>query len=182
MKPDDIPGWFRASEADAIAAGCRTVGGTGALVEIGTWCGKSTALLAERLPDWTIWTVDAYKRDAVEFWGDKLLTHPQALAATYLAGVPNVRRLVVDSLDALALLPCVPNVLFIDGDHTRERVSLELRLYLPYLPANGLVWLHDCDWPGVLDALESDMPSEWCREPAFECLEHYLWCYRRTTA
>lgn len=179
MKPDDIPGWFRAAEADPIATGCRSVAKAGMLLEIGTWCGKSAAMLAERLPDWTIWTVDSYLRDAVEFWGTDLSAHPQALAAANLAGIPNVRRIVADSLDAPRYLPGPPDALFLDGAHTRERVALELRRFLPFLPEHALVFVHDCDWKGVLDALAEEIGPPWRRDPSYECDKHFLRCYRR---
>ena len=177
--PETIPGWFRAADADPIAAGCRMIGATGTLLEIGTWCGRSTAMLAQRLPEWNIWTVDAYLRDAVEFWGRDLPNHPQALAAENLAGIANVRRIVADSLDAPFYLPRPPDALFIDGDHTRERVALELRRFLPWLPAHAAVWIHDCDWIGVLDGIDDGMPSGWDRVPAYECEAQFLRCYRR---
>lgn len=175
--PARIPGWFRRAEADKIAAGCRSLR-PGAFVEIGTWCGRSTAMLAALLPDWTIWTVDSYKRDAVEFWGADLPRHPRALAAENLAGIPNVRRIVADSLDAKLIADIYPDALLIDGDHTRERVALELRHWLPrFNPAAGFAWLHDRDWPGVRQGVKDGMAPEWRRVRRYEAGD--LWCFGR---
>ena len=186
-RADEIPGWFSNEEADAIARACPP---EGILVEIGTWMGRSTAMLAERLPNVRIFTVDSYPETAAARKyaqdGGHPTGDPAGHAAANLAAYPNVHRMLQNSIEAAKTWsgPCVPvDVLFVDGEHQREQIENELRAWRLYVPAGGWIFLHDGKNSGqwaaevVPAAAAVLVPPEWERVPEAEA--ESLLAYRR---
>lgn len=107
------------------------------IVEIGTDRGESThALLSgAEVSGGHVWSIDI--NDKVKFLGD-YAEHDVADAKlwTFINGDST-------GLVAARKVPATIDVLFIDGDHSYERVVAELKLYLPRMAGAGTVLLHD---------------------------------------
>lgn len=175
MTPDGIPGWLSIAEADAVARASLQQHAFGVLFEVGTWCGRSPAMLAERLPDWKVMTFDAYADKPSDL-------DPEALAAEALARWPNVQRFT--SWGGL-LEGARFDVLLIDGAHTAEAVRRDLTLFALSLTRGGLLFVHRGDdtrrqmaiMDGVRQFLDANRKTNYIWAPAYEV--GALKCYRR---
>jgi MMP 1-O-methyltransferase len=179
-----LDGWLSAAEAEALLELATETPGDGAVVEVGSFAGKSLVILAAgtRLhgPARVV-SIDphggsgehqpgaANARDG--YWSgdagriDTLPTLRRNLAACGLEGAVEV---VVSTSDAAAAEWSGPiRVLFVDGNHDYAQVVRDLRSWTPHVIEGGAVALHDygaAAWPGVSQAAD-----EWlARETDFE--------------
>lgn len=170
-----VPGWLSQIEASALYGLAEEA--TGPIIEIGCYCGLSTAYLAApgRQP---VYSVDPHDPALYNPTQLALLAGraaPQvAMAFWEEAGVADrIRPVVATSIEASDYgdLPSEPGLVFIDGDHRFDYVRLDLQLWCcgDYLPG-AVAALHDWgergDQPepwGVREAAEEHMASfpEW---------------------
>jgi predicted O-methyltransferase YrrM len=182
--PNTIPGWFLPIEADAIVhAALHAAGACGRLLEIGTWCGRSTSFFADALPGWDIHTVDPYPDHVVAIWGRELQAHPEDIAADNFRDRKNITAHCVDSLIAAQEWTAgrMINVLFLDGEHLEQRVRKEIAAWMPHLAPGAVVLFHDAvgkpDFsPAVQRAALAELRA-WGHAPDFEAGS--LWAFRR---
>ncbi|MEE8522144.1 MAG: class I SAM-dependent methyltransferase [Gemmatimonadota bacterium] len=116
------------------------------IVEIGTYHGLSTVVMA-RKTDEIIFTVDPH--DMYDSWP----AFCQTLAEHDLRNVVPLRR---TSKQARRLLNLPLGGVYIDGDHSAQAVRDDLRLWVPLLTPGGFLALHDYEShaEGVKRALE----------------------------
>jgi len=155
-----IEGWISDIEGYVLYRLARDGEGQGAIVEIGSWMGKSTAWLAagslagKREP---VVAVDTFKgspehqdRDVLREEGT---TYRRFTDNLERAGViAHVEPRVATSLEAAADWDGRPiRLLFIDGDHGYEAAKADLDAWLPHVAAGGYVVLDDVidAFPGV---------------------------------
>jgi hypothetical protein len=65
--------------------------------------------------------------------------------------------LAMKSIDALQFVPGMVDALHIDGDHSREGISLDCKLWIPRLNSGGILICHDygrCGCPDVQPVLD----------------------------
>lgn len=162
MIADQISGWMRPRELEWLAeraADCQII------VEIGTWKGRSTAALAEHT-NGVVYTIDHFggspdlhatrMKECVETPGSVEAAARRNLAEFVAAG--KVVIIAEDSrLGVCVLLDLLggrfADMVFIDGDHTRQAVEDDIRRYAPFLRPGGMLCGHDRDEWGVQDAL-----------------------------
>lgn len=142
---DHIPGWMSESELQAIASHCT---GRSSALEIGTYCGLTTATLLNNLSG-PVHTVDPLDATAT------ITPHPDQLA--------HLRHLIDRYGDRLTIYPCTSQalakvwhtpieILVIDGDHSVDAVLHDLRAFTPFLRSGGILWLDDWPEPGTRHA------------------------------
>jgi predicted O-methyltransferase YrrM len=138
-----IDGWLSEEQGAALfeaAAGCS---GRGAIVEIGSWKGRSTVWLAHgaRLAGRRVFAVDPHVNSRED---------PEA--KTFDAFVENVRRAGVDDVVTPVVMPSPEastavvgpvELLFIDGDHSDAGAEADAAIWLPRLIPGGVVLMHD---------------------------------------
>jgi predicted O-methyltransferase YrrM len=161
----EIEGWLSLVEGFLLYRLARDGEGHGAIVEIGSWMGRSTAWLAA---------------------GSKAAGRERVHAVDVFDGGPNLKNLDVirkegttynrfaENLERLGLFDHVEPVvaesstaardwtkgairlLFIDGDHSYPGVKQDVALWSPYVVAGGLVVLDDVTdaYPGVRQIYE----------------------------
>jgi hypothetical protein len=173
----DIPGWLEPE--DSLKLYELAYFSTGPIVEIGTYCGKSTTIIASALCDaasavsFLSLDIDA---DALTRAHDTLVEH-------------DVRRhveLVRGSIDALfaARPELEPSFVFMDGDHTFQGASHDIGVLKAHVPENGLLLFHDYlnTGYGIANAVKSSwVPSDCVFAGAFGCAALYRRSSRRTT-
>jgi predicted O-methyltransferase YrrM len=155
-----IEGWISDIEGYVLYRLARDGEGEGAIVEIGSWMGKSTAWLAAgsmargREP---VHAVDTFE-GSPEHQDTAVL---RVEGTTYRRFTENLARVgVIDhvaprvaaSLDAAAGWDGRPiRLLFIDGDHSYAAVKADLEAWLPYVASGGYVVFDDVidAFPGV---------------------------------
>lgn len=167
---DSVQGYLHPMEGFALMNLAAHADAEGAVVEIGSFMGRSTCWLASglkvsgRSPGERIFAVDHFRGSpehqtggthecaAVVQRGTTLDTFNENLRR---AGVEQqVTPLVSDSLSAAAAWSAQGwgpiRLVFIDGDHSYEASKADFEAWSPHVPVGGLVAMHDIGaWPGV---------------------------------
>lgn len=140
-----IPGLYRRGEAAFLYRLARR---KGHIVEIGSWMGRTTSVLAQAVKVWhaQLTSVDPFtpmppphKQSSPERWRAnlrKLGLEPPAL-------------MHLPSRKAAPLVPGPLSMVFIDGDHTRGAVAEDLADWAPKVQRGGVVALHDMFYPSI---------------------------------
>ena len=152
---DWIHGWISARQRDRLfdlAAQCPT---EQAIVEIGSWKGKSTVILGwgsksgNRAP---VWAIDPHEGTPL-FWcmhtgGDVKNTAVQFLTNIDAAGVKDIVYPLIETGHSAAQAFSDPiGLLFVDGDH--KYAAFDVRDWFPLIVAGGWLALHDSNTPAV---------------------------------
>lgn len=154
-----VDGWFTKSEAEALFKSVLGAPGTGDVVEIGSWKGRSTIAMALALKSLgaraRLYAIDPHT-------GLPDVSHPEArrqVGSTLgefrrnleRAGVAGRVAVMVavssEAVPQLASRGVRARLAFVDGSHDERSVREDLGLVLPLLVPGGLVALHDCQ-PG----------------------------------
>jgi len=139
---------------------------SGTIVEIGSYTGKSTALLAAT---GTIWSIDHHRGNSEHQPGQERC-RPGTVVEEHVDTFPvfkknmqtlglweRVRVLVMDHLSALAVMPTESfpiRMLFIDAEHTYEANLSIINTWLPR--TRGVIAFHDyCkEFPGMIASID----------------------------
>ncbi len=133
----------------------------GCIVEIGSFKGASAYLLAAGSAGQSaaIHCIDTFMAENVvsSLGADTFAEFSHNVAPFY-------ERIVVQrgwSTEVVGEIKQPIDLLFVDGDHSYEGVSADLRLYLPKLAADAVVMMHDSAHPPVAQAIrEQVLPRE----------------------
>lgn len=147
---DEIQGYLTPVEARALYRFARQTPDNAAIVEIGSWKGRSTYCLAKGLRSGRVYAIDPF-----DMSGD---APSEALYQEEAGAIPlleqfrtNMRRLHVadkveprpgrseDYRDAFGAI----DLLFIDGDHSIEACRRDFTGYAPHVKRGGCVLFHD---------------------------------------
>ena len=125
----------------------RLVPARSCVVEVGVYEGSSSVVLVDAMaPDATLHLVDPYVENALRSgWrGVERATRRTVERAAKRDAGPRLQWHVCTSEEAARGWNGTPvDVVFIDGDHTREGARLDWNLWHPHVPAGGLVVFHD---------------------------------------
>jgi predicted O-methyltransferase YrrM len=138
-------------------------GGQVAVVEIGSFLGRSTAFLAagsKAAGREKVVAVDHFRGSPEHQAGQRFASPVLARdGTTFPRFQDNLRRLGLDdhvtpvvaaSADAARQWSGPIRLLFIDGDHAYEASRRDFELWSPFVVPGGLICLHDVgEWPGV---------------------------------
>lgn len=149
-----IDGWLFPEEASILHQLASESRGSGVIVEIGSWQGKSTVCLGlgslkgQRKP---IYAIDPHT-GSCEHQADResIWTFDQFRANIEEAGITHlVKPLVKFSNDAIEDVPEPIDLIFIDGAHEYEAVLQDFQNWYPKVPVGGVMAFHDTlGWPG----------------------------------
>lgn len=153
----DIPGWLSLEVCELLHDSAKSHSMDGDIVEIGSWQGKSTVLLAKSLskPNSKVYAIDPHKgsQEHIHLYGD---------IDTFERFQANLKKYDVDekvvvireySKDAINKIPNKISMLWIDGSHEYPDVKSDFELYFPKLKLGGIVLFHDSKWQGVKKVL-----------------------------
>jgi predicted O-methyltransferase YrrM len=153
-------GFMPVDEGLALYAAAREAGALGLpLVEVGTYCGRSTILLADaaRACGTTAVTVDHHRgseeqQPGWEYHDPSVVdpevglmdTLPTFRRTLHAAGLEDqVIALVGRSPQAAAIWQAPVGLVFIDGGHTDEHAGADYEGWAPHLATGGLLVIHD---------------------------------------
>ena len=139
----NIAGWLSDAQGRALLTAAAATTGRGAIVEIGSWKGRSTVWLAEgaRRAGQRVHAIDRHTR-SLEDPSANTLT--EFLENIRTAGVADaIEPLVMSSAEAAAIVRGPVELLFIDGDHSFDGVRRDAEIWLPRVVDGGLVMFHD---------------------------------------
>jgi MMP 1-O-methyltransferase len=156
-----VDGWLTESEAKYLYSLASRGPGQGAIVEIGSWKGKSTIVLASGSSARgreKVYAVDHHKGSAEhENMGYKDIdTEREFRENITTAAVENhVIPLVMTSIDAVRNWQGPIRLLWIDGDHDYEAVKSDFLLWEPHVVPGGVIAFHDTySWEGPRKVVE----------------------------
>jgi predicted O-methyltransferase YrrM len=138
-----VEGWLNELQGAALFDAAASCTGRGAIVEIGSWKGRSTVWLASgaRLAGQHVFAVDPHV-DSREDPAARTLGEFEANLQR--AGVTDVvRPVVMTSEQAARAIDGPVEVLFVDGDHSDAGSEADAGLWLPRLVDGGTVLMHD---------------------------------------
>jgi predicted O-methyltransferase YrrM len=153
------PGFMPADEGYALFVAARQAAALGPLLEVGSYCGKSTLYLAAaaRGSDSPVFTVDHHRGSEEHQVGweyhdsslvdpatGRLDTLPRLRRTLHGAGVENEVIVVVGRSGQVARYWRTPLALvFIDGGHTEQAARTDYHGWSPWVLRGGLLVIHD---------------------------------------
>lgn len=159
---ETIDGWLTPAEAEALlAAGLLALAASRAQwVEVGSWKGRTTVLLATLLkelrPEQLLWAIDPHQ-GVLPTPGEDTQWQGQTSWPVYQANLKrhgvetNVATIRAKAEDVAWTEPL--SLLFIDSLHDYGHTRAHFDVFAPALAPGGIVAFHDCDplnWPGVV--------------------------------
>jgi predicted O-methyltransferase YrrM len=134
-------GWLSDAQGEALFEAARRA--EGAIVEIGSWQGRSTIWLAAgaALAGRTVFAIDPHEGSREEPSAKTLERFTRNLSDAGLLHV--VTPLVMRSRDAVSRVEEPVHLLFVDGDHSIEGARLDAEIWLPRLAPGGVAMFHD---------------------------------------
>lgn len=170
-----LPGYLHLLEGKFLYWLGSQVPAQGLALEIGSFKGKSSCFVAAGLPlDAKLVCVDTWYNDAMPYDSQNDVL-PEFLynTAPYQERIePNRGR----SLDVASVWSRPLDFLFIDGDHSYEGCSTDLKAWLPFVKKGGWIAFHDSGEPGVARAIAERLPPA-CRES--ECQAWSIFAARK---
>jgi hypothetical protein len=189
-----IGGWLSDAEANAIfeLARFRTPERDAVVVELGSWQGKSSVLLAAGLcgkSNARLFAIDPFGVDEgphhAQYYGPLLQKMRLSVEETFHR---NIRRCGVASLvtalkgyshEVVKSWTQPIDLLFIDANHEYESVYRDFMLWSPFVRDGGIVVLHDVApiWPGPTQVMQEEMlPPDFEQSQQVDSL---AWAVRR---
>jgi hypothetical protein len=161
---NDIQGWFNFQAAYDEAA---KRFGSGIMVEVGAWLGKSTAYLAAKVP--RLFVVDTWKGSCgTDEKSDRDMAGTLARNGgdIFLCFLYNMRKCgVITNIVPLRMLSVEAaeffkdesiSFCFIDGAHDYHSVLTDISVWMKKIRRGGVIAGHDYDnsWPDVIRAVD----------------------------
>lgn len=156
---DQIKGFLAADEARALYDQALQASPRGAVLEIGSYCGKSTIYLglACRRHGGTVYALDHHRgseeHQPGEFFHDPDLYDPgDEVMDSFREFRRNIRRagleetvvpVVADSATAARHWQTPLAMIFIDGGHSLDAALTDYRCWVPHLIRGGILAIHD---------------------------------------
>jgi len=171
-----IDGWLEPDEGDLLLAAARASlrKEPGALVEIGSYCGRSTVLLGAAVRERS----DGAKVFAIDPHEGVVGATEQGLRQTRPTFEEFTRNIHAAGLDDWVVpIRCCSHeadwrdpiaLLFIDGLHDRDSVARDFRCFANHVRQGGFVAFHDyaAYYPGVIDVVDGILAGDGWRRVA----------------
>lgn len=159
VPPNPHHGWL--FDSTRLALRQYTNANSRLVVEIGAWLGLSTRWLAACAPNAGIISIDTWKGSPEHLAAPELRAMLPTLFETWQVNCWELRPQLLplrmnsaEGLEEIAVAGLQPELIFIDGDHSFDAVTSDLRTALERFPQANLVG-DDWDWPDVRRAVES---------------------------
>jgi Methyltransferase domain len=157
-----IDGWMTTDELTWLAEQARHAKH---IVEIGSWQGRSTRVMAQHCLEGKVLSVDTFDGTGSDTSRDQLVGKPPGWLfeqfRTNMLGLTNVHAMQMTSLEAAAKIPADMkfDMIFIDADHSYEAVKADIEAWKPKLAEGGLLCGHDYKWAEVMTAVTELLPD-----------------------
>lgn len=142
--------------------------------EIGVFAGATSEYLLREVPDLHLTMVDPWKAaepgSTYAKSGDRVAKLTQAemdevagIADDRTVGIGHRQLMRTTSVEAAAMAPAWFDLIFLDGEHTYEALSADMKAWWPHLLPGGIFSGHDYGhfkFPGVTRAVEEFSAAE----------------------
>jgi predicted O-methyltransferase YrrM len=135
-----VPGWLTDEEGEALYDLARRCSGRGAIVEIGSWKGKSTICLGLGSRAGNGARIFAIDPHADHRFGDFKANVDRAEIADLVTPIPSLSQAAAGGFDEPIEL------LFVDGSHEYDLVLEDFEQWVPKVVEGGWVAFHDTTW------------------------------------
>lgn len=165
-------GWMGKKCRKWLAKRAAAVPRGGIVVEVGSWRGRSTSVIADYLPPvahlyaidtWAGTPDDPEQHDRLYAGaGDVFEEFCRNLKGPIQSGrlTPLRTNSIDGALNLQSLLGAGScDLVFIDADHRYEAVCADILAYLPLVKPGGIIGGHDFGWPGVRQAVTELLPN-----------------------
>jgi predicted O-methyltransferase YrrM len=165
-----VPGFLGEDEARFLGMVAACTPGHGSIVEIGSFKGKSTVMLAKVSKHYGLGPVvaidphnfNAPKIESYRKWSTSVTTYEEILENLRIAGVSelvDVRRAYSTEVSATWNSPI--RFLWIDGDHSYQGVKADFDGFYRHLMPHGVVAFHDAlhEYSGPIRVFAEDVLS-----------------------
>lgn len=161
----DIPGWSSGNELGLLASLAARVAPGGAIVELGSFAGRTAYIMAKNAPEVTVHCIDPWghfdistvpDQSSVFLSGNIRNFRPGELYDYFLENVrdcPNINPIRGLSTEVSWEGQPEIDLMFIDADHDTSPLLEDLRTWWPRLKRRGLVVGHDWQMRSVKDAV-----------------------------
>jgi hypothetical protein len=179
MRAFDVPGFTTQFELQTIGEIARRVRPR-TVLEIGSWAGRSAIAWAESLPDSTIYCVDPWK-EIHHYLGGKPGGTPVSVYFNFLehtAPFANIHGIRCYSKDLVYWPFATVDLVFIDGDHWPESISLDLEIAERLTEGRGVICGHDYGNPDVNTRDLAGVVDKWHAARGYSLTTYpgtYLW-------
>lgn len=136
----DVPGWLTNEEGEALYELARGCTGSGVIVEIGSWKGKSTICLGLGSRAGNGVRIFAIDPHADYRFGDFKTNVDRAGITDLVTPIASLSQPAADSFDEPIEL------LFVDGSHEYDLVLEDFEKWVPKVVDGGWVAFHDTTW------------------------------------
>lgn len=170
---EHIKGYLHPDEGYTLFLGAMHGPGRGAIVEIGSFMGRSTCFLAagaKMAGREKVYAIDHFSGspehqtdgfDTVKEIAESGTTFPQFQKNIADAGLTDqVEPIRASTVDAARGWDRPIRLLFLDGDHSYEATRRDFELFAPHVVPDGIVMFHDTvKWPDVQRFCVDDLPT-----------------------
>lgn len=158
---DQIEGWLSVDEGRRLAYLASITPAHQAIVELGSWKGKSAAWLASgsRVGHGAhVWAVDHWigsEEHQQLFWDSNASTLPEFTANLEWLGLSAlVTPITGRTVDVARTWRREVGLLFIDAAHDYQSVKADFLAWSPFVVAGGWLVFHDAGSPGVAQVID----------------------------
>lgn len=148
----EIEGWLSNAEGELLYLLAKQVPNGQAIVELGSWKGKSTVWLAKGAQSGQgnkVYSIDPHRGSETHVSEGEGDTYGEFLNNLAKAGVKEiVVPLVAASHQVAKWWQRKVGLLWIDASHRYEDVKRDFLSWKPHLASAGIVAFHDCNQPG----------------------------------
>src|SRR5258708_36301569 len=153
LKYKDTPGWLTKEEAYILWDQALKVPDLGAIVEIGSWKGKSSIFIAMGikclLNETRLYCIDPFTGSDEHQETGPLNTFDKFIINIKKAKIEYYIIPIKGYSTDVVIWHQIPNnidMLFIDGDHSYPGIKSDFNLYFPKLKVGGVMLFHDTIW------------------------------------
>jgi predicted O-methyltransferase YrrM len=178
-----VEGWLSDRQGRELFRAVAARAARGAIVEIGSWKGRSTVWLAAAAgkAGTIVYAIDRHEGSREDATARTYDDFRRNLAAAGL--LDHVRPLVMSSREAERIVKGPVGVLFIDGDHSDAGAQEDFALWLPRLAPGAALLCHDvstASYSGPRRMFQRMV----CRNPQFDAIRRVgsMMVARRTTS
>lgn len=169
QKAQNIEGWFGENEAKLLYELTLNKNSEAAVVEIGSWCGKSLSYIASAVQDSNsnspIFSIDPYLTSKNEYNGKYETFVANMTKLGFFHQITQIRE-KSQRVGENFSLPIA--LLFVDGFHQYPSVKKDFELFYPKIITNGYFVIHDvCCYEGPTRLVKEAI----LEEPTFKVID-----------